>query len=50
MSLPKDPIEPVPKETVRIAQVTFPRGNIYMKNRIRQQHPKRGNSTKTLKS
>ena len=27
MSLPKDPIEPVPKETVRIAQAAFPKGN-----------------------
>lgn len=33
MSLPKDPIEPVPKETVRIAQAAFPKGNIYMKMR-----------------
>ena len=29
MSLPKDPIEPVPEETVRIAQAAFSRGNIY---------------------
>ena len=33
MSLPKDPIEPVPEETVRIAQTAFPKGNIYMKMR-----------------
>ena len=33
MSLPKDPIKPVPKETVRIAQAAFPKGNIYMKMR-----------------
>ena len=33
MSLPKDPIEPVPEETVRIAQAAFPRDNIYMKMR-----------------
>ena len=33
MSLPKDSIEPVPEETVRIAQAAFPKGNIYMKMR-----------------
>lgn len=33
MSLPKDPIESVPQETVRIAQAAFPKGNIYMKMR-----------------
>ena len=31
MSLPNHPIEPVPEETVRIAQAAFPKGNIYMK-------------------
>ena len=33
MFLPKDPTEPVPEETVRIAQAAFPIGNIYMKMR-----------------
>lgn len=33
MSLPKNPIEPIPIETVRIAQAAFPKGNIYMKMR-----------------
>lgn len=28
-SLPKDPIEPVLENTARIAQIAFPKGNIY---------------------
>ncbi len=33
MSLSQRPIEPVPEETVRIAQAAFPKGSIYMKMR-----------------
>ncbi len=33
MALPKEPIEPVLAETVRIAQAAFPKSNIYMKMR-----------------
>ena len=33
MSLPPNPIEPVPEETTQIARAAFPKGNIYMKMR-----------------
>lgn len=33
MSLKPSPIDPVPAETVRVAQAAFPNGNIYMKMR-----------------
>ena len=33
MSLPQQPLAPVPKETARIAYAAFPKGNLYMKMR-----------------
>jgi hypothetical protein len=33
MSLPRDPLQPVPAETARVAHATFPTGNVYMRIR-----------------
>ena len=33
MSLPRDPLQPVPAETARIAQAVFPAGNVYLRMR-----------------
>jgi transposase len=33
MSLPRDPLQPVPAETARIAHAAFPGGNVYMRIR-----------------
>jgi transposase len=33
MSLPRDPLRPVPAETARIAHAAFPAGNVYMRMR-----------------
>jgi len=33
MSLPRDPLQPVPAETARIARAAFPAGHIYMRIR-----------------
>jgi transposase len=33
MSLPRDPLQPVPAETARIAHAAFPAGNVYMRMR-----------------
>jgi transposase len=33
MSLPRDPLQPVPAETARIAHAAFPAGNVYMRLR-----------------
>jgi len=33
MSLPRDPLRPVPTETARIAHAAFPAGNVYMRIR-----------------
>jgi transposase len=31
MSLPRDPRQPVPAETARVAHAAFPAGNVYMR-------------------
>jgi transposase len=33
MSLPRDPLQPVPAETARVARAAFPAGNVYMRIR-----------------
>jgi hypothetical protein len=33
MSLPRDPLQPIPAETARVAQAAFPTGNVYMRIR-----------------
>jgi len=33
MSLPRDPLRPVPSETARVARAAFPAGNVYMRIR-----------------